>query len=44
MSDLFRVNAVVLVLAAVDQVQIERVSQDEGDLSLLAGIGQSVPT
>ena len=37
------VDAVVLVLAAVNGVQIEGVGQDEGEAGGLAGIGQPVP-
>jgi len=42
-GEFFGVDAVVLVFAAVDEVQIERMSQDEGQARLLAGVGQPVP-
>jgi hypothetical protein len=41
--EFFRVDAVVLVFAPVDGPDVERVSQDEGELGALAGIGQPVP-
>jgi len=37
------VNAVVLVLAAVNGLEVERVSQDEVNASVLAGIGEPIP-
>ena len=39
----FGVNAVVLVLAAVNGLEVEGVGQDEGDAGLLAGVGQPIP-
>ena len=42
-GDLFGVDAVVLVLAAVDGLEVEGVGQDEGEAGGLAGIGQPVP-
>ena len=42
-GELFGVDAVVLVLAAVDGLEIERVGQDEVQAGPLAGIGQPVP-
>jgi len=41
--DLFGVDAIVLVLAAVNGAQIERVCQDEGEIGFMAGIGQPEP-
>ena len=43
MRDLFGINAVVFVLAAVDGLEIERVGQNEGQAGGLAGIGQPIP-
>ena len=43
MGDLFGVNAIVLVLAAVDAAQVEGVGEDEGEVGLLAGIGEPIP-
>ena len=40
--ELLGVNAVVFVFAAVDEVEIERVSQDESEAGLLAGVGQPI--
>jgi len=37
------VDAVVLVLAAVDSFHIQRVSEDEGQAGFLTGIGEPVP-
>lgn len=42
-GELFGVNAVILVLAAVDEVEVERMSQDEGQALGLAGVGQPIP-
>ncbi len=43
MSEFLGVDAIVFVFAAVDEVQVEGVSQHEGQAGLLAGIGQPVP-
>ncbi len=43
MGDLFGVNAVVLVLAAMNGLEIERMGQDELQTGFLAGIRQPVP-
>ena len=43
LSELLRVDAVVFVFAAVDEVQVEGMSQDESQTLGLAGIGQPVP-
>ena len=40
----FVINSVVLVLAAVNRPEIERVGQDELDACLVAGIGQPLST
>ena len=42
-SDFLRVDAVVLVFATVDEVEVERVGQDEGEVGLLAGVSEPVP-
>ena len=42
-GDLFGVNPVVLVFAAVNGLEVERVSQDEVDARRLAGIGEPIP-
>jgi hypothetical protein len=42
-GELFGVNAVVLVLAAVNGLEIEGMSQDEVQARRLAGIGQPIP-
>jgi hypothetical protein len=42
-GDLFGVNAVVLVLAAMNGLEIEGMSQDEGEVGGLAGVGEPVP-
>ena len=42
-GDFFGVNAVVLVLAAMDGFEVEGVGQDEGEAGVLAGIGQPIP-
>ena len=42
-GDLFGVNAVVLVFAAVDGLEIERMGQHEVQAGGLAGIGQPIP-
>ena len=42
-GDLLGVDAVVLVFAAVDGLEIERMGQDESEARLLAGIGQPIP-
>jgi hypothetical protein len=39
MRDLFGINAVVLVFAAVNGFEVERVGQNEVQAGLLAGIG-----
>ena len=41
--DLFGINAVVLVFAAVNGLEIERVGQHEVQAGLLTGVGQPVP-
>ena len=43
MRDLFGVNAVVLVFAAVNGLEVERVGQNEVQAGLLTGIRQPVP-
>ena len=43
MRDLFGINPVVLVFAAVNGLEIERVGQHEVQAGLLAGIRQPVP-
>ena len=43
MGDFFGVDAVIFVFAAMDQVEIEGMSQDEGDAGFLAGVGQPIP-
>jgi hypothetical protein len=43
MGNLFGVDAVVLVFAAVDGFEVEGMGQDEGQARGLAGIGQPVP-
>ena len=42
-GDLFGVNAVVLVFAAVNGLEVEGVGQDEVQAGGLAGIGQPIP-
>ena len=42
-GQLFRIDAVVLVLPAVDVLEVEGMREHEGDLRLKAGIGQPVP-
>ena len=42
-GELFGVNAVVLVLAAVNGLEIKRMGQHEVDLGGLAGIGEPIP-
>ena len=42
-GDFLGVDAVVLVLAAVNGLEVEGVGQDEGEASGLAGIGQPIP-
>ena len=42
-GNLFGVDAVVLVFAAVDGFEVEGMGQDEGQAGGLAGIGQPVP-
>ena len=42
-GDLFGVNAVVLVFAAVNGFEVERVGQHEVQAGRLAGIGQPIP-
>ena len=42
-GDLFGVNPVVLVFAAVNGLEVGRVSQDEMDVGGLAGIGEPIP-
>jgi len=41
--ELFAVDAVVLVLAAVDRFQVQRVGEHEGQPLALAGVGEPVP-
>jgi len=41
--DLFGIDAVILVLAAVNGLEVERVGQDKGEAGGLTGIGQPVP-
>ena len=43
MSQLLGVDAIVLVLAAVNGFDVEGVGQDEGQAGGLAGIGQPIP-
>ena len=43
MGDLLGVNAVVLVFAAVNGLEVERVGQDELDAGVGTGIGQPIP-
>ena len=43
MGDLFGIDAVILVFAAVNGLEIERVSQNESEVCFLAGIGQPIP-
>jgi hypothetical protein len=42
-SQFLRIDAVVLVFAAVDEMNIERMGQDKGQARALAGIRQPVP-
>ncbi len=42
MGQLLGVDAVILVFAAVDEVEVERVGEDEGQALGLAGVGQPV--
>jgi hypothetical protein len=42
--EFLRVDAIVLVLAAVNGFDVEGVGQDEGDVRLVTLIGQPVPT
>jgi hypothetical protein len=42
-GDLFGVNAVVLVFAAVNGLEVEGVGQNEVDVGGLAGIGEPIP-
>ena len=42
-GDLFGIDAVVLVFAAVNGAQIERVSEHESEIGFVAGIGQPEP-
>jgi hypothetical protein len=42
-GDFFRVHPVVLVFAAVNGLEVERVSQDEVNVGGLAGIGEPIP-
>ena len=42
-GEFFGVNAVVLVLAAVNGLEVERVGEDEMDAGGLAGIGEPIP-
>jgi hypothetical protein len=42
-GDFFGVNAVVFIFAAVNGLEVERVSQDEVDARRLAGIGEPIP-
>jgi len=42
-GEFFRIDAVVLVLAAVNGAQVEGVGQNEGETRLVARIGQPVP-
>ena len=42
-GEFFGVNAVVLVFAAVNGLEVERVGQDEVESGGLAGIGQPIP-
>ena len=42
-GDFFGVNAVVLVFAAVNGLEIEGVGQDEVEAGVLAGIGEPIP-
>ena len=43
MGEFFGVDAVVLILAAVDGAEVEGVGEDEGEAGVLAGIGQPIP-
>ena len=43
MGDFFGVDAVVLVFAAVNGLEVERVGEDKGQVRGLAGIGQPIP-
>jgi len=43
MGDLLGINAVVLVLAAVNGFEVERVGEHEVDASLGTGVGQPIP-
>ena len=43
MRDLLGVDAVVLVLAAVNRLEVERVGQDEMDAGVRTGIGEPIP-
>ena len=43
MSDLLGVNAIVLVFAAVNGLEVERMGQDELDAGVGTGIGQPIP-
>jgi hypothetical protein len=43
MGDFLGVNAVVLVLAAVNGFEVERVGQDEMDAGVRTGIGEPIP-
>ncbi len=42
-GDLFRVDGIVLDLPTVDGLHVERVAKNEGDLLLLAPVGEPVP-
>jgi hypothetical protein len=42
-GQLLRIDAVVLVLSAVDGLEVERVGEDEFEAGFLAGIGEPVP-
>jgi len=42
-GDFFGVDAVVLVFAAVNGLEVERVGEDKGQVRGLAGIGQPIP-
>ena len=43
MGEFFGINAVILVFTAVDQAQVKGMGKDEGEVGLLAGVGQPVP-
>ena len=43
MGDFLGVKAVVLVLAAMNGLEVERVGQDEGDAGVRTGIGEPIP-